>query len=183
MHGVKRSWIEQQAQRLDIPLEVVSLPEHVTNQVYEEKIAEKLLALKAKGWEIIAYGDLFLSDLKAYRERQLAALGMQTIFPLWQKDTLELAKNFVTAGYKAYIVCVDEKKFLPSAAGQLIDMEFIDDLPYHVDPSGENGEFHSFVFDGPCFPHKIPVQPGEKVQKLYPPDDHPFTFCELVENP
>jgi len=128
----------------------------------------------AEGVEAIAFGDLFLADIRAYRERQLAGSGLDPMFPVWQLPTAELARDMIAAGLRAKITCVDPKRLSPDFAGREFDAKFLADLPREVDPCGENGEFHSFVYDGPMFRHPIHVQTGEIVER------DGFVFADLM---
>ncbi|MGB9700937.1 MAG: diphthine--ammonia ligase, partial [Thermodesulfobacteriota bacterium] len=161
MHGVRRDLLEQQAESLNLPLEKVYIPKECSNEEYEMRMAEKLLAYKEKGILEIAFGDIFLEDLRKYREENLAKLGMKAIFPLWQKDSFQLAHAFIDLGFKAVITCLDSKFLDRSFIGRIYDKEFLQNLPAHVDPCGEHGEFHSFVYAGPIFPKEIPFTKGE----------------------
>jgi uncharacterized protein (TIGR00290 family) len=187
MHGVRRSLLEAQAASIGIPLQTIELPEQPTMQEYEEMMPKKLNELKSSGYNKAIFGDIFLEDLKNYREQKLKQLNIDCIFPLWKMDTTELIKEFIALGFKAIIVCVNENYLGKSFCGRMIDESFINDLPANVDVCGENGEFHSFVFDGPIFKQPIKFSKGETVYKLY---DAPkqkdasakygFYFCDLL---
>lgn len=174
MHGVRRILVERQADCLGLPLEKVYIPKDATNEQYELRMAEMLARYHAQGVDSAAFGDLFLEDIRRYRETNLAKIGMKGIFPLWRRDTSKLARAFLEAGFRAIVVCVDPKVLDKSFAGQLVDCEFFRRLPPHVDPCGENGEFHSFVFAGPLFPTEIRFTPGEVVLR------DSFWFCDLL---
>jgi uncharacterized protein (TIGR00290 family) len=135
---------------------------------------ETLIAYRERGVKAIAFGDLFLEDIRQYREMRLAEVEMRGLFPLWHRNTAALAKEFIEAGFKAVVTCVDSKKLDGSYAGRLIDFDFLADLPSGVDPCGENGEFHSFVFAGPNFKEEVKVQIGEIVLR------DGFYFCDLL---
>lgn len=176
MHGVRRSLVEKQAESLALPLEIVWIPRDSSNEVFEERMKEKLLFWKSKGIVSMAFGDIFLEDLRKYREKNLAKVEMKALFPLWKCHTRALAQSFIDLGFKAYVTCVDTQVLDASFAGRKIDKSFIDDLPQKVDACGENGEFHSFVYDGPIFKKPIVCSTGEKVLR-----DERFYFCDVVE--
>src|SRR5690242_9671286 len=155
MHGVRRSLLEAQAASIGIPLQTIELPEQPTMQEYEEMMTKKLHELKSSGCSKAIFGDIFLQDLKNYREQKLKQLNIDCIFPLWKIDTTELIKEFLALGFKAIVVCANEKDLDKSFCGRIIDESYINDLPANVDVCGENGEFHSFVFDGPIFKQQI----------------------------
>ncbi|ASZ09974.1 diphthine--ammonia ligase [Chitinophaga pendula] len=169
MHGVRAALLDRQAEQIGIPLKKAWLEEHAGMEAYDELMQCHLAELSAQGMQHAVFGDIFLEDLKRYRETQLAKIGMQGIFPLWQQNTTELVKRFVADGFKAIIVCVNAKHLDASFAGRVIDETFLRDLPPGVDPCGENGEFHSFVFDGPLFRQPVPFQLGETVERTYTP--------------
>jgi len=175
MHGVRRSLLLKQAEALGLPLHQVHIPPHCVNPVYEARMEQALQAQLAAGVRTVAFGDIYLQDLREYRERNLARLGMHAIFPIWKRDTRELAREFCTLGFRAIAVCVDPKKLDRSFAGRELTPQFFADLPENVDPCGENGEFHTFVFAGPIYSKAIEVRRGEVV------DRDGFTFCELKE--
>ncbi len=151
MHGVRRNLMAAQTASIGLPLVTVDLPEEPSMQEYEMMMLEKVNALKTSGCTKAIFGDIFLENLKNYREQKLKEAGIDCIFPLWKIDTTELIKEFIDAGFKAIIVCVNEQYLDKSFCGRIIDASFINDLPLTVDVCGENGEFHSFVFDGPVF--------------------------------
>lgn len=165
-HGVRVELLEQQALAVGVPLHKLYLPhERCTNEIYEAIMKSTMLQYQEAGVGRVAFGDIFLADLRAYRERNLASVGMTALFPIWQHDTVELVRTFVNLGFKAYLVCVDGSKLTKDFAGRPIDTDLIRDLPQDVDPCGENGEFHSFVYDGPIFRWPVPVTVGEVVQR------------------
>ncbi len=174
-HGVRRSLLEQQASSIGLPLEEVFLTAKATNKEYEAKMRELLVRYKAQGVEAVVFGDIFLEDLRTYREERLSELGMKGIFPLWKNDTSQLVQRFLELGFKTILACIDPNKIDPSFAGRIIDDRFLADLPPDVDPCGENGEFHSFVYDGPIFKNAIEFQIGEVVQR-----DNGNYFCDLL---
>jgi uncharacterized protein (TIGR00290 family) len=155
MHGVRRSLLEQQAAMLGLPLEVVPMPPFPSNAVYLQRLRRALQPYAARGVRTVVFGDLFLADLRAWREAQFAEMELRCVFPLWGRDTAALAREFVRLGFKAVTVCVDGQTLDRAIAGRLFDAAFLAELPPEVDPCGENGEFHTFVWDGPNF--KAPV--------------------------
>jgi uncharacterized protein (TIGR00290 family) len=167
MHGLRRELLLRQVSELNIPASTIELPEQPDMATYESMMGTALKSLKDEGFNHAAYGDLFLEDLKTYREKQMAEYGFKTIFPLWQKDSKTLLKEFIDQGFKAILVCVDAKKLDGSFAGRLIDESFLADLPESVDPCGENGEYHTFCYDGPIFKKPIPFRLGERVYREY----------------
>jgi uncharacterized protein (TIGR00290 family) len=175
MHGVRRTLLLRQAETIGLPLQEVRIPPQCINAVYEARMREALLSQKESGVRSVAFGDIYLRDLREYRERNLAQVQMNAIFPIWKRDTRELAQEFCATGFRAMAVCIDSKKLSREFAGRELDESFFRDLPVGVDPCGENGEFHSFVYDGPIFTDKIPVEPGEVVER------GGFYFCELKE--
>ncbi|MGC2064058.1 MAG: diphthine--ammonia ligase [Thermodesulfovibrionales bacterium] len=175
MHGVRVSLVEQQAESIGLPLEKVYIPDKSSNENYEAAMRDALVRNKAKGVTGVAFGDLFLEDLKKYREKKLAEVGMTAVFPLWKLDTGELARSFMAQGFRAVITCVDSQALGGEFSGRLYDEQFLSDLPLHVDPCGENGEFHSFVFDGPLFRKPVRFEKGEIVVR-----ENRFYFCELL---
>jgi len=174
MHGVRRVLLEQQAESLGIPLKKILIPKDASNAIYEARMRALLEEGLREGIDTVAFGDIFLEDLKLYREKNLAQLNMRGLFPIWKRDSKELAQTFIDLGFKAVLVCVDTAIVDVSFAGRPYDRDLLRDLPPGVDPCGENGEFHSFAYDGPIFKHPIPHTVGEKVQR-----DH-FCFCDLV---
>lgn len=174
MHGVRRELLHQQAESLRLPLEEVFIPPQCANSIYESRMAEMMTRLQDRGIRHFAFGDIFLRDLRAYREQNLRKIGAQALFPLWESDTRQLAARFIKDGFRAITVCVDPRKLPRVFAGRELDAAFFHDLPADVDPCGENGEFHTFVFDGPIFHSKIPVRTGEIVER------DSFVFCGLL---
>lgn len=165
MHGVRTSLLLRQTECIGVPLYQVRLPEMPGMEEYECAMHHHLTQLKAKGITHALYGDIFLEDLKVYRENKLAEIGLNAIFPLWKRDTTELLREFISLGYKTIIVCAREE--LKDFCGRVIDEDFINDLPEGIDPCGENGEFHTFVFDGPIFNSTIRFELGEQVFKTF----------------
>jgi len=175
MHGVREALLEKQAESLGCFLEKVYITPECTNEDYQEKMKEVMNKYKELGVKKVAFGDIFLEDIRKYREENLKKAGMEAIFPLWGRKTKEIANTFIDLGFKAVITCVDTKVLSGDFVGRIFDKDFIDDLPENVDPCGENGEFHSFVFDGPIFREKINFSLGEKLLR-----DERFKFCDLV---
>lgn len=175
MHGVRRPLLEAQARSLGLSLLPVFIPARCTNDQYEKRMARTCEALLRMGLRTIASGDIFLEDVRHYREERLKAAGMQPLFPLWGRDSLELARTFITAGFKAVTTCVDGQALGEQWAGREFDGEFLADLPESRDPCGENGEFHTFVYAGPPFAQPIDWIRGETVLR-----DNRFYYCDLV---
>lgn len=174
MHGVRRTLLQQQAEALGLPLEEVRIPQAATNDAYEAAMRQMLLRYHSRGIRRVVFGDLFLEDIRAYRERQLAAVRMQGLFPLWQRDTRQLARAVIAVGVRTILVCVDPKQLDPSFCGREFDASLLADLPAHVDPCGERGEFHTFVYASPIFNQPIAVTRGERVER------EGFWFCDLL---
>lgn len=175
MHGVRRTLLEQQAASLGIPLEQVLIPRSASNAVYESRMMETLLRYKRAGIMSVVFGDIFLEDLKEYREKNLARIGMRGVFPLWKKDGAALMWSFIELGFKAITVCVDTHALDRRFIGRMLDEQFLSDLPEGVDICGENGEYHSFVSGGPDFKTSISYELGEVVLR-----EGRFYFCDLM---
>jgi uncharacterized protein (TIGR00290 family) len=165
MHAVRRELVELQADAAGLPLWKAPLPWPCSNEEYEARMREVFARALGEGVQAIAFGDLFLADIRAYRERQLAGTGLEPLFPVWQIPTRELAATMIAAGLRAKITCIDPKILPREFAGRDFDTAFLNDLPAGVDPCGENGEFHSFVYAGPMFRAAIPVELGEIVER------------------
>jgi uncharacterized protein (TIGR00290 family) len=176
MHAVRRTLVETQAERAGLPLWPVELPWPCANGVYEELMADVCRRAVAEGLAGIAFGDLFLRDIREYRERSLASTGLEPLFPVWDLPTAGLANDMIAAGVKAKITCVDPKKLDRSFAGRDFDSAFIADLPLDVDPCGENGEFHSFVYEAPVFSKPIEVRTGEILER------DGFVFADVLSD-
>lgn len=174
MHGVRRTLLEQQAESLGLPLHPVYISKGATNEEYESKMKEAFSQYTSAGLNTVAFGDLFLEDIKKYREQLLAPLGMRGLFPIWKRDTARLIRTFIGLGFKAVVTCVDPRALDQSFVGKVIDDDFLRRLPPGVDPCGENGEFHSFVFDGPIFKEAVSFTLGEIVVR------DSFCFCDLL---
>ena len=174
IHGVRTTLLKRQARSLGIPLQKVLIPKDSTNEVYESRMNAILLQNKAKGIRSMAFGDLFLEDVKKYRERHLREIGMAGLFPIWKRNTNEIMRTFLNSGFKAVTVFVDLKVLARSFVGRIIDKRFLDELPPHIDLCGENGEFHTFVFDGPIFNEEVKFSLGELVVR------NGLCFCDLL---
>lgn len=177
MHGVRRSLLEAQSEAVGIPVWKIPLPWPCTNEDYEGRMAQACSRAVEEGFDTIAFGDLFLEEVRAYRERQLAGSGLAPLFPLWEIPTGQLARDMIGAGMRARLSCVDSKALHPAFAGREFDLRLLEDLPEHADPCGENGEFHTFVYDGPMFRWPLRVQPGEVR------DVGGFIYADLMECP
>lgn len=173
-HGVREALLEKQVESLGCDLEKVYLNPNCTNEEYELKMAEAINRYKKLGVTKMAFGDLFLEEVRNYREQSLEKLRMEALFPLWGRATGEVAAAFIKLGFKAIITCVDTQVLPGEFTGRFFDPQFLTDLPGQIDPCGENGEFHSFVFDGPIFKERISFSVGEKVLR-----DGRFNFCDL----
>jgi uncharacterized protein (TIGR00290 family) len=194
MHGVREELIEAQANSIGIPLLKVYVYE-ADNAEYERQMTETLLKVKAEGINTVAFGDIFLEDLRQYREDKMKSIGMTCLFPIWKKDTRWLVKDFMEKGFKTITCCINDGYLDESWCGRIIDSTFVDELPPTVDPCGENGEFHSFCYEAPIFQQKINISIGEKTYKelLLKAKDHPtpvkdvgtkgFWFCDLLLQP
>ncbi|HEY4335021.1 MAG TPA: ATP-binding protein [Puia sp.] len=196
MHGVRRDLLITQAASIGLPLQTIELPEQPGMTEYEKGMTEKIVSLRNEGYTHSLFGDIFLEDLRRYREEKLQSLDIHCVFPLWKIPSGQLMEEFIRSGFKAIIVCVNEKWLDKSFCGRLIDEAFLQDLPDNVDPCGENGEYHSFVFDGPIFRSPVSFKKGEIVHRLYKtpanatasdvcfrPDPTPqtgFYFCDLL---
>jgi uncharacterized protein (TIGR00290 family) len=174
MHGVRRELLRRQAESAGVSLVEVAIPPECTNARYEERMAQAFAAPPLRDVEAVASGDLFLEDIRAYREDRLLAAGRRALFPLWGRDTAALAREFIAAGFQATLVCVDPRRLDPSFAGRPFDAQLLADLPVDVDPCGEHGEFHTFVHAGPVLAEPIACETGETVER------HGFVYCDLL---
>jgi len=174
MHAVRRALVAAQAEAAGLPLRAVELPWPCSNQQYEALMAEACRAAVADGFEAVAFGDLYLRDVREYRERMLAGSGLEPLFPLWEMPTRGLADEMIRAGLRARITCIDKKTLDATFAGREFDQALLAALPPHIDPCGENGEFHTFAYGGPMFSRAIPVVPGELR------DADGFVFADLL---
>jgi len=177
MHGVREILLEQQAEAIGIPLQKIFFGDLPSMSEYETKMMETINELQQQNFTHSMFGDIFLEDLKKYRESQLAKVAISAVFPLWKKDTTELIHQFIDLGFQAIVVCVNEKFLDKSFCGRIIDRNFINDLPQNVDICGENGEFHTFVFEGPLFTKPISFTKGEIVYRKYAAPKQPENNC------
>ncbi|HEY5103311.1 MAG TPA: hypothetical protein VII70_11060 [Steroidobacteraceae bacterium] len=175
MHGVRRELLQRQTQSLGIPLQTLLIPKECSNEIYETRLRETLIGFKAQGISRIAFGDLFLADVKHYRDRLLAQVGMSGLYPIWLRDTDELVRTFIGLGFKAILSCVDTQAISASFAGREIDLQLLHDLPPGADPCGENGEYHSFVYAGPIFKEPISCKAGECIMRTAR-----FNYCDIL---
>ena len=198
MHGVRVELLEQQSQSIGLPLEIMQIPEMPTMEAYEEVMQNTLTKLKNQGITHAVFGDIFLEDLRKYREDKLATMQFKGVFPLWKIPTKDLIQEFIALGFKTIVVCVSEQFLDKSFVGRIIDQDFINELPENVDVCGENGEFHTFTFDGPIFSKPIAFEIGEIVYRKYekPKEtnasnttcdtdeasayDYGFWYCDLI---
>jgi uncharacterized protein (TIGR00290 family) len=194
MHGVREELLERQAAAIGIPLQKLVLTDQPSMIEYEEHMMRTMNQLQQERFIHSVFGDIFLEDLKIYRESQLTKVGMTAVFPLWKRNTTELIHEFIDLGFKTIVVCVNEKYLDKSFCGRIIDEDFIRDLPENVDVCGENGEFHTFVFDGPIFNNPIAFAKGEIIYRKYAApkqqsdncfqpavvEDYGFYFCDLL---
>jgi uncharacterized protein (TIGR00290 family) len=184
MHGLPRKVLEAQAASVGIPLEVLEVPEKPSMEQYNELMRNTVTQLRSEGYTHTGFGDIFLEDLKQYREDMLQPYGLTTLFPLWKKDTKQLIEEFLGLGFRAVIICINNSKLDASFLGQELSQELLNKFPSDVDPCGENGEYHTFCFDGPIFKAPIPFTLGEKVFKTYDNPSDPentiqFGFCDI----
>jgi len=176
MHGVRRSILEAQVAEAGIPLVTAPIPPNCSNQIYEEAFAGALESARRQVPDLrhLAFGDLFLADVRAYREQLLARLGWEPLFPLWGQNTARLARRFIDRGFRAVLTCVDTAQLDPDFAGREFDSSLLDHLPDGVDPCGEKGEFHTCVYAGPIFNRPLALEKGERVRR-----DLRFEYCDL----
>ena len=174
LHGVPRILIEQQAKSLGLPIEEVFISKDSSNDEYESKMREILNRFKRAGVSSVVFGDVFLEEVRRYRENNLSQVGMKGVFPVWGRSTAELTESFVNLGFQAIVTFIDSKVLGEKFLGRVLDKHFLGELPSNVDPAGENGEFHSFVFDGPIFKERIGYTLGERVLR------DSFYFCDLL---
>lgn len=174
MHAVRRELLEAQAAAVGVPLWVADIPYPCSNELYAAAMQRVVDRAVAEGVQVMAFGDLFLQDIREYRETQLAGTGLEPLFPLWGRDTTELAREMLASGLSAHVACIDPKKLPLDAVGRPWDQAFLDDLPEGVDPCGEHGEFHTFVHDGPMFERPVDIRTGERVER------DGFAWCDLL---
>jgi uncharacterized protein (TIGR00290 family) len=175
MHGVRCELLERQAGSLGIPLHKILIPQDCSNEIYEARMREAMTRIKAQGISKIAFGDLFLQDVRQYRDERLEQAGMTGLYPIWMRDTEELVRTFIGLGFKAILACVDTQALDASFAGREIDLQLLKDLPQSVDPCGEYGEYHSFVYAGPIFENAIACKTGDRVLR-----NERFNYCDIV---
>ncbi len=174
LHGVREVLLEAQARATGLPLRKIEIPFPCPNSVYEEAMASAVATMRSEGVTHLVFGDLFLEEIRAYRETRLAPTGIQPVFPLWGRPTSGLARSMVESGLEARVVCLDPARLPTSFAGRSFDSDFLRDLPSSIDPCGERGEFHTFALAGPMFAHRIPVALGATVER------DGFVFTDLV---
>jgi uncharacterized protein (TIGR00290 family) len=174
MHGVRRTVLEAQAAAAGLPLWTVPLPWPCSNEIYEQRMAETCHRAVSEGIDAVAFGDLFLEDVRAYRERNLAPIGLEPLFPLWKIPTDALAREMIAGGLRARLSCVDTKQLPATFAGREFDLSLLRDLPTEADPCGERGEFHTCVYAGPMFSAPLPIESGEVVTR------DGFTFADFT---
>jgi uncharacterized protein (TIGR00290 family) len=174
MHSTRRAILEAQARAAGLPVHIIPLPWPCSNDVYERAMRDAIASAVERGVTHVAFGDLFLEDIRAYREKQLEGTGLAPLFPIWHEPTGPLARRMIDAGVEAYLTCVDPKKVPPSFAGRKFDRGLLEDLPEGVDPCGENGEFHTCVLDGPMFLRRVAALAGEVVER------DGFCFADLI---
>lgn len=182
MHGLQRSLFESQARSIGLPFSTVELPIAPKMNEYEELMDKELNRLQSMGYTHLGYGDIFLQDLRDYREKALERHNLQACFPLWKKNTATLLETFLNLNFKAIVIAINADLLPPSFVGRIIDKHFINDLPPGVDPCGENGEFHTFCFDGPIFQQPIEFTIGDIIEKQYnnATEKFNFLFCDII---
>lgn len=174
IHGVREEILRAQLDAAGLPPLIVPIPYPCPNEIYEQRMMQALAQARADGVTHMIFGDLFLEDIRAYREAKLMGTGITPVFPLWQRPTAQLARDMIASGLTAYVATVDLAKLPASFAGRAFDHALLADLPPGVDPCGENGEFHTCVVDGPMFSHPLSVTPGERVER------DGYAYCDLV---
>jgi uncharacterized protein (TIGR00290 family) len=175
IHGVRNELLDKQVESIGLPLHKVSIPKDSTNDQYEKALKDILLYFKNQGINEVVFGDIFLEDVKKYRDELLDKLYMKGVYPIWKKDSKELARKFIELGFKSVTTCIDSQQIDKKFVGREYDSEFLNDLPNSADPCGENGEFHTFVYDGPLFDKKIDFTKGKIVFR-----DDRFYYCDLI---
>ena len=178
MHGVQTTLLELQAKCLGLVIEKVYITKNSSNEEYEANMRAKLIHYQSRGVSSVVFGDVFLEDVRKYREENLSRIGMKGFFPLWKRDTAELAHTFIDSGFKAVVTCVDSNVLDKMFVGRVFDEQFLSEIPPTVDPCGENGEFHSFVYEGPIFRKGISHKKGEVILR-----DNRFYYCDLIPFP
>jgi len=175
MHGVRRVLLEEQARAIGIPVHEVFIPKNVSNEEYNSIMEKEMIEAKKNGISSVVFGDIFLEDVRKYREENLSKVSMKGIFPLWKRNSREIVMNFIKLGFKAIVVCVDSNTLDKKFIGRTIDEKFLEELPEKVDPAGENGEYHTFVYDGPIFKKKVKFNEGEVVFR-----ENRFYYLDLI---
>ncbi|MGC9015018.1 MAG: diphthine--ammonia ligase [Thermoproteota archaeon] len=175
MHGVRRELLEEQARAIGVALHEVFIPKNVSNEEYNKIMEREMKDAKEKGVSAVVFGDIFLEDVRKYREENLSKVSMKGIFPLWKRNSRKLVEDFIRLGFKAVVVCVDSNALTKDYIGKIVDEEFLEKLPSNVDPAGENGEYHTFVFDGPIFKKKVNFKKGEIVFR-----ENRFYYMDLL---
>jgi uncharacterized protein (TIGR00290 family) len=175
MHGVRRNLLEEQARAIGVALHEVFIPKNVSNEEYNKIMEREMKEAKEKGVSAVVFGDIFLEDVRKYREENLSKVSMKGVFPLWKRNSRELVKDFIRLGFKAIVVCVDSNALTKDYIGRIVDEKFLEELPSNVDPAGENGEYHTFVFDGPIFKRKVNFEKGEIVFR-----ENRFYYLDLI---
>jgi len=176
LHGTRRILLERQAESIGLPLHKIFIPKKASSEEYEQKMKKSLVKFQESGVSEVIFGDIFLEDLRKFREEKLSQVGMRAAFPIWKKDTRKLAHQFVELGFKAIVTCVDTKILAKKFAGRTIDEQLLAELPPTVDLCGENGEFHSFVSEGPIFRETIPYKLGKAVLR-----ENRFFYFDLID--
>lgn len=174
MHSVREELLDAQAEKLGLPLYKIRIPYPCPNGTYETEMKKFIEKAKSKDVETFAFGDLFLEDIRSYRIKQLSTTGIEPVFPIWGLDTKDLSSKMIESGFKAVITCIDEKKLDSSFSGRNYNSDFLESLPSSIDPCGENGEFHSFVYNCPMFSKEIEINVGEKISR------DGFTFTDVL---
>lgn len=184
MHGLRKELLLEQVQNIGLPLQIADLSTDTSLDTYNQLMEKECLKLREEGYAHSIFGDIFLEDLREYREKQLENIGIQCVFPLWKKNTTELMYEFIDLGFEAIVVCTNSRYLEDDFCGRLIDNQFLKDLPANVDPCGENGEFHTFVFDGPIFKNPVNFKVGKKHIMTYESAgdkwDNRFCYCDLL---
>lgn len=174
MHGVREAVLREQATAVGLPLTIIRIPRECSNEVYEERLRDGLVRLKEDGVTAVAFGDIFLEDVRRYREEKNALVGLGSVFPLWGRSTSQIAEDFLRLGFRAVTTCIDEEKLCERFLGRTLDRDFFAELPPGVDPCGENGEFHTLAFGGPVFSHDLDIALGERVRRGR------FVYCDVL---
>jgi len=175
MHGVRRTLIEEQARAIGVALHEVFIPKDVSNEEYDKIMEREMKSMKENGVSLVVFGDIFLEDVRRYREEKLSKVSIRGVFPLWKRDSRKLVEDFVRLGFRAIVVCVDSNVLSKDYVGRIVDEKFLEDLPDNIDPAGENGEYHTFVFDGPIFKRQVNFEKGETVFR-----ENRFYYMDLI---